>query len=68
MGRPAREGESPVSDTMDTSWDENLSTARPEKPCRKLGRPRSKAKYDAATDRAKYREGKAKRTPVRGVK
>jgi hypothetical protein len=52
MGRPAREGESPVLGMMNASWDIFLSTARPEKPCRKLGRPRSKAKYDAATDSA----------------
>ncbi len=51
MGRPSREGERPVSGMVTTSWICVLSTARPEKPCRKLGRPRSKAKYDATTDR-----------------
>ena len=50
MGRPAKEGESPVFDMVLSSWICVLSTARPEKPCRKLGRPRSKAKYDVATD------------------
>ena len=51
MGRPAREGESPVVETTTLLREtDNLSTARPEKPCRKQGRPRSKAKYVAATD------------------
>ncbi len=50
MGRPDREGEIPVPDMMNSSWDTFLSTARLEKPCRNPGRPRSKAKYDAATD------------------
>ena len=41
-----------LKDMMNTVWNEFLSTAGPEKPCWKLGRPRSKAKYDAATDSA----------------
>ena len=45
-----------------------LSRAGHEKPCLNPGRPRSKAKYETATDSEEYREGKAKRTPVRGVK
>ena len=52
MGRPATEGESPVGEIDQAPWDGVLSTARPEKPCRKLGLPRSKAKYDTATDSA----------------
>ena len=69
MGRPAKGGESPVLETTTLLREtDNLSTARLEKPCRKQGRPRSKAKYGGATDRGKYREGTVKRTPVRGVK
>ena len=53
MGRPARGGESPVPESLKAApWTWNLSTARLEEPCRKQGRPRSKAKYDAATDSA----------------
>ena len=39
------------------------STARHEKPCGKSGGPPPKAKYSLVTDRAKYCEGKVKRTP-----
>ena len=46
-----------------------LSTAGHEEPCRNLGRPRSKAKYSERLPIVyKYREGKVKRTPLRGVK
>ena len=45
-----------------------LSTAGHGKPGRKQGRPRSKAKYFQLPIEEKYREGKAKRTPARGVK
>ena len=34
----------------------------------KMGGPPSKANYSVLTDREKYREGKAKSTPMRGVK
>ena len=44
------------------------STAGHVESRRKQGRPRSKAKYPAATDSEEYREGKVKSTPVRGVK
>lgn len=40
-----------------------LSRTGHEKPCLKLGRPLSKAKYYKATDSEEYREGKVKRTP-----
>ena len=40
-----------------------LSTAGHEKPRRKPGRPRSKAKHEIRPIAQKYREGKAKRTP-----
>ena len=45
-----------------------LSTAGHGKPRRKPGRPRSKAKYWIRPIAQEYREGKAKRTPARGVK
>ena len=67
LGKPAREGESPVREMMRTPR-RYLSTAGHEKSCRNLGRPRSKAKYEIRPIEQKYREGKAKRTPVRGVK
>ncbi len=38
------------------------------KPRGKTGGPPPKAKYYPVTDSGKYREGKVKRTPVRGVK
>ena len=34
----------------------------------KMGGPPSKANYSVLTDREEYREGKAKSTPMRGVK
>ncbi len=46
----------------------NVSTAGLEQSCGKLGRPRSKAKYLWRPIANEYREGKVKRTPVRGVK
>ena len=54
----ARAGESPVHDTLTASWMILLSTAGPEKPCRKPGLPRSKAKYVATTDSAGIVTGK----------
>jgi hypothetical protein len=66
MGRPARAGESPVSDMQRPSWGDSLSTARPEKPCRKQGLPRSKAKYDTATDSAEVPRGKGEKNPGEG--
>ena len=44
------------------------STTGHVKPCGNLGGPSPKAKYNLATDRVQYREGKVKRTPFRGVK
>jgi hypothetical protein len=49
LGRPAEEGESPVCEILMTPIA-YLSTAGHEKPCRKLGGPPSKAKYETATD------------------
>ena len=52
LGRPAREGESPVREAGAPAWMRFLSTAGHEESCRKPGRPRSKAEYSAATDSA----------------
>jgi hypothetical protein len=46
----------------------DLSTADHEEFRGNLGRPRSKAKYFWQPIVYKYREGKVKSTPVRGVK
>ena len=67
MGKPDVEGEIPVREIVETPR-RYLSTAGHEKPCWNPGRPRSKAKYEIRPIEQKYREGKAKRTPVRGVK
>ena len=45
-----------------------LSRSGHGKPGLKQGGPPSKAKYGSMTDSEEYREGKVKRTPVRGVK
>ena len=66
MGRPVKEGENPVSDMQCPSWSGFLSTARLEKPCRNPGRPRSKAKHDAATDSAEVPRGKGEKNPGEG--
>jgi hypothetical protein len=66
MGRPDEEGEIPVPDMMKTSWNQFLSTAGLEKPCRNPGRPRSKAKYDATTDSAEVPRGKGEKNPGEG--
>ena len=44
------------------------STTRLETPCGNPGAPSSKAKYVRSPIVNKYREGKVKRTPLRGVK
>ena len=46
----------------------NESTTGHEEPRGKLGGPPSKAQYSQRPIADKYREGKVKRTPVRGVK
>ena len=68
MEKAVTEGESPVSETIKTLWIYLPSTMGHVKSRRNLGRPRSKAKYSNWTDSEQYREGKLKRTPVRGVK
>ena len=62
LGRPAKEGESPVCEN-ESAPETYLSRTGHVKSCLNLGGPPSKAKYEIATDSGKYREGKAKRTP-----
>ena len=62
LGRPAKEGESPVCENQEAP-ETYLSRTGHVKSCLNLGGPPSKAKYEIATDSGKYREGKAKRTP-----
>ena len=62
MGRPAIEGESPVSERA-RSTDRIQSTAGHVKPGGNTGGPSSKPKYYSVTDSEEYREGKVKRTP-----
>ena len=45
LGRAVREGENPVGEMEEASWDRNLSTVGLEKPCGNLGGPPSKAEY-----------------------
>jgi hypothetical protein len=67
LERSTRDGESPVGESADPPA-RILSTTGHEKPGGKQGRPRSKAKYSCRPIVNQYREGKVKRTPVRGVK
>ena len=62
LGKPAGEGESPVREIWE-AVSGIRSTTRHEKPCLKERGPPRKAKYFLVTDRAKYCEGKVKRTP-----
>ena len=62
-----RDGESPVAN-MAFPVVGILSTTRHVKPCGKLGGPPSKAKNFQRPIAHKYREGKVKSTPTRGVK
>jgi len=68
LERRAREGESPVREKEKTSGLLSLSTPGHVEPWGKQGGPPSKAKYPWRPIVHKYREGKVKRTPVRGVK
>jgi hypothetical protein len=56
----------PYPTLMRTSWGGYLSTARPEKPCRNPGLPRSKAKNVAATDSEEVPRGKGEKNPGEG--
>ena len=49
MGRPTRDGESPVYENL-AKLSGILSTARHEKSCRKQAGPSVKAKYNQVTD------------------
>ena len=62
LGRSATEGESPVCENA-LSPELYLSRTGHVKSCLNLGGPPPKAKYEIATDRGKYREGKVKSTP-----
>ena len=62
LGKPAKEGESPVPENGKAA-SRIQSTTGHEKPCRKKGGPPPKAKYSSVTDREEYCEGKVKRTP-----
>ena len=62
LGKPAREGESPV-DEIELSPSGFQSRTRHEKPCLNERGPPRKAKHYLVTDREEYREGKVKRTP-----
>ena len=67
MERPTIDGDSPVREIL-IHPRVSPSTTRHVKPCGNLGGPSSKAKYYLVTDSEEYREGKVKRTPMRGVK
>ena len=67
LERSARDGEGPVGESADPPA-RILSTTGHEEPGGKQGRPRPKAKYSCRPIENQYREGKVKRTPVRGVK
>ena len=62
MGRPAKQGESPVSENRIASG-RIQSTAGHVKPGGNTGGPPSKPKYSLVTDSVQYCEGKVKRTP-----
>ena len=64
----AIEGDSPVHKKSFVLIDLNSSTTEHVKFCGNLGGPPPKAKYPKLPIVNKYREGKVKRTPVRGVK
>lgn len=67
LERVAKECESHVYERIATSSN-FLSTTEHGKLCRKLPRPFGKAKYILRPIVDKFREGKVKRTPGRGVK
>ena len=63
LGKPVEEGESPVGETEDASWDGTPSRAEHVEFRLNPGRPRSKAKYRRRPIVEQYREGKVKSTP-----
>jgi hypothetical protein len=48
LGRAITEGENPVGEMEEASWDRYLSTVGLEKPCGNPGGPPSKAKYGSS--------------------
>lgn len=64
-GRPERV-RAPYATLIGLHGEDILSTAGPEKPCRKPGLPRSKATYDTATDSAEVPRGKGEKNPGEG--
>jgi hypothetical protein len=68
LERVTKEGDSPVDEIRLPSWKQFPSTAGHVQSRGKLGGPSSKAEYGLRPIAYQYREGKAKRTPVRGVK
>ena len=62
LEKPAKEGESPVSENSKEDSGIRSTTIHEESCGKKRGPPR-KAKYYLVTDRAEYCEGKVKRTP-----
>ena len=61
LGKPAGEGESPVSEPGRERQDPEYRGTR--ETLREVGGPPPKAKYYLVTDRAEYCEGTVKRTP-----
>jgi hypothetical protein len=62
MGRPAIEGESPVSERKELQ-DRHLSKTGHVKPGLNLGGPPSKAKYSSMTDSEQVPRGKGEKNP-----
>ena len=62
MGRPATQGESPVSEKL-MNVDGHLSKTGHEKPGLNLGGPPSKAKYSLMTDSEQVPRGKGEKNP-----
>ena len=50
LERPTIEGDSPVGEIHQTSWNDLPSTTGHEEPCGNLGGPSPKAKYYLVTD------------------
>ena len=65
LERPARDGDSPVDETLKSSR-RFPSTTGHEKPCGNLGGPSSKAKYYLATDSEPVPRGKGEKNPSEG--
>ena len=68
MEKTAIEGDSPVGENKIVELGLKTSRAGPEKSRLKMGALSSKAKYHMRSIANKYREGKVKSTPMRGMK